>query len=427
MKPIKVVAVIPARYGSSRLPGKPLADLLGKPMIQHVHERVQKVPGIDEIVVATDDPRIVSAVQAFGGQALLTDPNHPSGTDRLVEVMTQVPADLYLNVHGDEPLVDPDHLQKLIETMLSDDAADVGTLCHPISDREAENPNAVKCVLDHQGMALYFSRSRIPFSLGSSQRSYQRNIAVFAYRSQALAWYATLPSSPLEQTEIFEHLRLLQAGARFRVVEVPNVAPELDTPNSLQLLSDTKAGQSAKLKTPDFTDIRLVITDVDGVLTDGGIFYDATGECLKRFHVRDGLGIKMLQACGIEVAVVSGRDSATLRKRVSDLGISLFDFAVKDKAATCLRLMSKLSVTRAQTLVVGDDTIDLPAFAVCGTSVAVADAPSYVRRAATMTLTTVGGHGAFRELCDLLLQAQGHTDVYQTAEGYERVMERMAQ
>lgn len=427
MKPIKVVAVIPARYGSSRLPGKPLADLLGKPMIQHVHERVQKVPGIDEIVVATDDPRIVSAVQAFGGRALLTDPNHPSGTDRLVEVMTQVPADLYLNVQGDEPLVDPDHLQKLIETMLSDDAADVGTLCHPISDREAENPNAVKCVLDHQGMALYFSRSRIPFPREAGQCGYKKHVGVYAYRAGILARYGTLPASPLERAELLEQLRLLQAGARIRVVEVPHAAPGVDTPECLERVRKLLAGEPAEATTPDLAAVKLVITDVDGVLTDGGIWYDASGECLKRFHVRDGLGIKMLQACGIEVAVVSGRDSATLRKRVSDLGIALFDFAVKDKAATCRRLMEQAGVTPAQTLVLGDDTIDLPAFAACGISVAVADAPDYVRQVATLTLDKPGGHGAFRELSDRLLTAQGQTDVYRTAEGYARVMHRMAQ
>ena len=174
-------------------------------------------------------------------------------------------------------------------------------------------------------------------------------------------------------------------------------------------------------------DVRLVITDVDGVLTDGGIYYDATGECLKRFHVRDGMGMRLLEENGVRVAVVSGRDSAALRKRVTDLGISLCEFGVKDKFAACEQLMIAAGVDKAQTACIGDDSIDLPAFEACGLSFAVADAPSYIKDAATYTLNTVGGSGAFREVADAILQAQGKQMLISTSNGYSKLMNKMTQ
>jgi 3-deoxy-manno-octulosonate cytidylyltransferase (CMP-KDO synthetase) len=185
----------------------------------------------------------------------------------------------------------------------------------------------------------------------------------------------------------------------------------------------TQEAQFAQL----LANIRLVITDVDGVLTDGGIYYNADGECLKRFHVRDGLGMRMLQECGIQVAVVSGRDSATLRKRVADLGVSLLRFGVKDKAAACRDIMAEAGTTAEQTACIGDDSIDLPAFGVCGVSFAVADAPDYVKRVATHSLRLKGGEGSFREVADLILAATGHEAVFSSQEGFASVMHRMAQ
>ena len=174
-------------------------------------------------------------------------------------------------------------------------------------------------------------------------------------------------------------------------------------------------------------DIRLVITDVDGVLTDGSIYYDASGECLKRFHVRDGLGIRMLEECGIKVAVLSGRDSPTLRKRVNDLGVSLFLFGVKDKAFACWQLMAQAGASADQTACVGDDSIDLPAFSACGLSFAVADAPEYVQQQATYVLAKNGGEGAFRELSDRILSAQGMSHVFNSADGFINTMNKVAQ
>ena len=150
----RLAIVIPARYASTRLPGKPLADILGKPMVQHVYERALAVPGVDTVVIATDDQRVADAVRGFGGRCVMTSPDHPSGTDRLAEVMQTVDADIYINLQGDEPLVRPDDIALLADGMRADSAVQVGTLCHAIDAQEARNPNTVKVVLAANGDAL---------------------------------------------------------------------------------------------------------------------------------------------------------------------------------------------------------------------------------------------------------------------------------
>lgn len=421
-----VVLVIPARYGSTRLPGKPLADIAGKPMVQHVYERACQVPGVQAVLVATDDMRVAQAVQAFGGRCVMTSPDHPSGTDRLTEVMAQVSADIYVNLQGDEPLVRPGDVQRLVEGMRADAGVAVGTLCHAVDAAEALNPNTVKVVLADNGDALYFSRAPIPYPRDAQEASYLKHVGVYAYRREVLQRYAGLPQPMMEKAEKLEQLRLMAAGLRIRAFMVEPTGPGVDTPECLERVRALMEGRVPE-PVPTLADVRLVITDVDGVLTDGGLFYDATGECLKRFHVRDGLGMKLLEENGVRVAVLSGRDSATLRKRVDDLGVELSMFGVKDKAAACRALMDAAGVTALQTVCIGDDSIDLPAFAACGLSYAVADAPAYVQRAATAVLATEGGRGAFRELADAVLQAQGKQAVLDTADGYAAVMARMAQ
>lgn len=173
--------------------------------------------------------------------------------------------------------------------------------------------------------------------------------------------------------------------------------------------------------------IKLVITDIDGVLTDGSLYYDANGEALKRFHVHDGLGIKMLLASGIDVAVLSGGDSPILRTRLAHLGIKHAMLGKMEKHSSCLALMEAVGVTPAETIYIGDDTLDLPAFKLCSTAVTVADAPDYIKRQADLILSHNGGNGAFRELSDMILTAQGKSDVFETAEGFLKIVEKMAQ
>ncbi|MDO4430972.1 MAG: HAD family hydrolase [Lonepinella koalarum] len=173
--------------------------------------------------------------------------------------------------------------------------------------------------------------------------------------------------------------------------------------------------------------IKFVITDVDGVLTDGLLHYDANGEAIKSFHVRDGLGVKMLMEQGIQVAVLSGRSSPILQKRIQDLGIKLAFLGKLEKESACLELIRQAGVSAEETAYIGDDSVDLPAFATCGLSFAVADAADYVKKHADYVLTLGGGKGAFREMSDMILQAQGKSDIYTTAEGFLKSVKNMAQ
>ncbi|HEN8707037.1 TPA: 3-deoxy-manno-octulosonate cytidylyltransferase [Pseudomonas putida] len=422
----QVAIIIPARYGSTRLPGKPLADIAGKPMVQHVYERALEVTNVQKVVIATDDERVAEAVRGFGGQYVMTSSDHPSGTDRLTEVMKEVDADIYVNLQGDEPLVRPLDIEQLVNGMLVARDVQIGTLCHPIDAIEARNPNTVKVILANNGDALYFSRSPIPYARDSEAAEYLKHVGVYAYRRSVLRDYSSLRQPKIEHAEKLEQLRLIAAGYCIRAFIVDPTGPGVDTPECLKQVNAIIKGETPE-PLPTLADIRLVITDVDGVLTDGGIYYDATGECLKRFHVRDGMGIRLLEENDVRVAVLSGRDSETLRKRVNDLGVTLFQFGVKDKLAACEQLIAAAGVTRFQTACIGDDCIDLPAFMACATSFAVADAPAYVRAAATQTLSKEGGNGAFREVADAILMAQGKDAVLGNANAYAKVMSKMAQ
>lgn len=232
---MSIIAVIPSRYASTRLPGKPLVDICGRPMVQHVYERVRQVSLFDEVLVATDDERIMAAVAAFGGSACMTSPDCPSGSDRLIEVAKAHPADIYVNVQGDEPLVEPSSIEKLARAMMEDDTLQMGTLCYPITVEQAQNPNLVKVVRAHNGNALYFSRSPIPFPRsGGIAPEYFGHLGMYAYRREFLMSFGSLPYSPLENTEKLEQLRVLQAGIAIRVLEVEAMGPGVDTPEDLE-------------------------------------------------------------------------------------------------------------------------------------------------------------------------------------------------
>lgn len=241
---LRVAIVIPARYASTRLPGKPLADILGKPMIQHVYERALQVPQVDAVLVATDDERVAEAVRAFGGRCVMTSPDHPSGTDRLAEVMRQVDADVYVNLQGDEPLVRPGDIAILAAGMRADPSVQVGTLCHAIPAAEANNPNTVKVVLAANGDALYFSRSLIPYPREQEVARYLKHVGVYAYRREVLAAYAGLPQPMIEHAEKLEQLRLLAASVRIRAFEVEPTGPGVDTPECLARVRAIMAGDT---------------------------------------------------------------------------------------------------------------------------------------------------------------------------------------
>jgi 3-deoxy-D-manno-octulosonate 8-phosphate phosphatase (KDO 8-P phosphatase) len=404
---MQVVIVIPARYASKRLPGKPLLDILGKPMILHVADRARTVRSAQRVIVATDDERIAQVVRGAGVEAMMTSAEHATGTDRLVEVALRVSADLYINLQGDEPLVRPEDIEALITGMLADESVAVGTLCHPVSALEAKDPNIVKVVIAENGNALYFSRAPIPYPRDDGDPpTYLKHVGVYAFRRYVLERYGRVQQPMIEKTEKLEQLRLLHAGFRIRAFEVLPTGPGVDHP---QCVARVRAMMSG-LPDPgqvSLANIRLVISDIDGVMTDGGFYYDEQGRGWERFHVRDKAGIQMLKQAGIRVAAVSGRSSEALQQLLDKWGINVYRLGVQDKVAACRDIMKEVSIAANESAYIGDDSIDLPVFSECAVSFAVADAPDYVRQAATCILARRGGEGALREASDRILSASG--------------------
>lgn len=215
---MKTIGIIPARYGSSRLPGKPLKDILGKPMIQHVYERASKAKLIDELVVATDDERIVAAVEAFGGKAMLTSKDHPTGSDRIAEVARNYDCDNVINIQGDEPLIMPEIIDEITEALISDPSLVMATGCYQISEELFHNPNVVKVVFDKDHFAMMFSRSLIPYPRKSEGLAVYEHIGIYAYTRDFLMKYITLPQTPLSTAESLEQLKAMENGYRIKVV-----------------------------------------------------------------------------------------------------------------------------------------------------------------------------------------------------------------
>ena len=404
---MKAVAVIPARYGSTRLPGKPLLDICGKPLIQRVWEVVVSVHGLDEVIVATDDERIAQVVHDFGGRAVMTSPDCQSGSDRVREVAQTVDADVYVNVQGDEPLLVPSAIEKLLDVFVQDTRVQVATLCSPISREEAQSPNQVKVVRDHDGNALYFSRAILPFVREANETvDYLGHIGIYAYKQGVLDSFTSLSASSLEQAEKLEQLRFLQAGIPIRVIEVPRMGVGVDTQEDLERVRTVVREKRKAEALERLKHVKLVVTDVDGVLTDGSLYYGPDGECLKRFNARDGLGVRLLQQAGVQVAILSGRDCPALRKRIADLGIKEAVLGQLDKRSALKGLIERCGVTAAETAFIGDDIPDMGVFGLCGVSVTVRDAPYYVKNKSDIILYSNGGNNAFRELTDEVLTAK---------------------
>jgi 3-deoxy-manno-octulosonate cytidylyltransferase (CMP-KDO synthetase) len=236
----RVLAVIPARHGSTRFPGKPLAPIAGRPMIQHVVERVRRAEQVSRVVVATEDAGIKSAVEAFGGEAIMTRRDHGTGTDRVAEVATHLPAEIYVNVQGDEPLIDPGTIDSLISEILADESLQLSTPCAAISrSNDIMDPNVVKVVRNFDGDALYFSRAPVPWvrdrAVSVAPRHW-KHLGLYAYRRDTLLEFPTLPPGELEQLEQLEQLRWLENGFHIRVVETEYDAVSVDVPADVELV-----------------------------------------------------------------------------------------------------------------------------------------------------------------------------------------------
>jgi 3-deoxy-manno-octulosonate cytidylyltransferase (CMP-KDO synthetase) len=236
---MKVICIIPARYASTRFPGKALADLLGKPMIQHVYERVLKARTLSFAAVATDDERIVAAVEGFGGRAIITAATHRSGTDRIAEAVSRLDiedSDIVVNIQGDQPLFEPSQIDEVAKPLLDDPAIPMSTLIYKIvREEEVSHPNAVKVVFDRDHFAIYFSRATIPYVRDKGHEgNYYKHHGIYAYRRAFLKEFTKLSEGILEKLEALEQLRALEHGYRIKVVETPYDSVEVDTRQELE-------------------------------------------------------------------------------------------------------------------------------------------------------------------------------------------------
>ena len=237
MSASNVVIVIPARYSSTRLPGKPLVSLAGKPMIQRVYERAKLAKRADRVIVATDDERIIKAVEGFGGEARLTRPDHRTGTERVAELASHIDGSVFVNVQGDEPLLDPAAVDTAIAALLEEPAASIATVATPLkTPADIMDPNVVKTVLDFDENALYFSRAPIPWVRDTSAHRivrYLKHLGLYVFQRDALLEYPTLPQGELERIEQLEQLRWMENGWKIRVAEVEHDAVSVDVPEDV--------------------------------------------------------------------------------------------------------------------------------------------------------------------------------------------------
>ena len=237
---MKILCVIPARYASTRLPGKPLKDVAGKPMICRVYDRASQAKTLSGVVVATDDERILRAVEDHGGRAMMTAKDHPTGTDRLAEVAEAYPdVDLIINVQGDEPLIEPSLIDELGRAFDGDAELQMATVMTPMEDEaEQKNPNNVKVVTDKNGCALYFSRSLLPYPRNDAGTPVYKHIGIYAYRREFLLAYAKMKPTPLERAESLEQLRALENGYRIKCIVTNARFVGVDTPEDLAKVNE---------------------------------------------------------------------------------------------------------------------------------------------------------------------------------------------
>lgn len=242
IRPARVVAIIPARYASQRLPAKPLADICGKPMVQHVYERANNASSVDRVLVATDDERIASVVRAFGCTAVMTPTTLQTGTDRIAFAAKSMPdADIIVNVQGDEPLIDPAMIDAAVKPVLGDSSINVATLVRRIENTdELFNPGIVKAVLNRNGNSMYFSRCPIPFGRDTEQEAwlrhheYYKHIGLYVFRREFLSTFTAMPQTPLEKAEKLEQLRILENGYDIRCTVTTFDSIPVDTQGDLE-------------------------------------------------------------------------------------------------------------------------------------------------------------------------------------------------
>lgn len=242
-----ILGVIPVRYNSTRLPGKPLCDICGKTMIQRVYEIASLSTLLDDLLVATDDQRVFDEVTSFGGKVVMTSPDHMTGSDRIAEVVASYPCDYVLNIQGDEPLLIPEIIDEVIIALVTDKKQVMTTSCYRITDESRiDNPNAVKVVIDIEGNAMLFTRAPIPYPRNIEYFAMYEHIGIFGFRKDFLRKYVTLPNTPLSLTESLEQLKAMENGYRIKVVQTkyayqsPSVKTQADLDRVIQILSKSE-------------------------------------------------------------------------------------------------------------------------------------------------------------------------------------------
>ena len=383
----KVLIVIPARWSSTRLPGKPLRIIAGKYLIDWVIDIALKVRNADGVVVATDNDDIAKIASRSNVDVLLTSEDHKNGTERLIEVSLKRSADFYINLQGDEPLVNPLDVESLIDKLQILESGIV-TLAHNINIDDAIDKSRVKLICNSNNEAIYFSRSKIPY--GAS--TYLQHVGIYGFCKDSLRTISNLSESYLEKVESLEQLRWIESGLKINVICTDSQSIGVDT------LTDI--GNVEKIIR--LRNLKILFSDVDGVLTDGTIWYGKDGEEIKGFNSKDGLAIKLLLSRGIEVCLISARDSLPLKKRVKDLGLKYCLLGQPDKALGCRQILDKLCIEKEFAAYIGDDNLDIPAMNYCGWSFAVSDAVRPVIEAANTVLSSNGGKGAIREVLELV-------------------------
>jgi 3-deoxy-manno-octulosonate cytidylyltransferase (CMP-KDO synthetase) len=249
----KAIGIIPARWGSTRFPGKALHEIAGEPLLRRVWERCRHAKKLDQLIIATDDFRIAEAAFDWGAEVAMTSPNHASGTDRIAEVAGKLKQFAHVvNIQGDEPLIDPKLIDRLVRELQRDRKLEMITAAHPFADpREAQSPHQVKVVVDQKGAALYFSRATIPFAHDASTRSqYFRHQGIYGYRRDLLLRFVRWKTSPLERAESLEQLRALENGVKIQVVMTGSGSPGVDTPEDARTMERlmTSAGQRVRAR-----------------------------------------------------------------------------------------------------------------------------------------------------------------------------------
>lgn len=237
---MKTVAVIPARFASTRFPGKPLALINGRPMVQRVYEQCAKAKLVDRIIVATEDERIIDCVTGFGGEAVMTSSKHHSGTDRVIEAVKNIKCDIVVNVQGDEPFIDPSSIDKVVKPFSEDRSVQVATPAVKFKNiDDVKDPNKVKVIVDKNGYGIYFSRSPIPFDGYEERFNYLKHIGIYSFRKNFLLKFGSLKKTPLELKERLEQLRIIENGYKIKVVLIGKDSIAIDTPEDiLRALSD---------------------------------------------------------------------------------------------------------------------------------------------------------------------------------------------